>query len=668
MTPESGGAWDEVWYAQADNWPAYMGLRLANGDYAVANGHGASWLIFDDQAVRKQTIGGMSQPDADLISRKHFSQFQVLQNDHFVVANWQDRRRARRARARRPRHHAAARRHERLPRARAVKLADPKRDADNAWRMGRRRMAVIGGGASGASLLHCLTQDGPASAAFELTLFHDEDEIGGHSRTIPVRFDASGKGHVVAQAPGDPSVHPIDIGVQFVCPSLYPNLYRQLELPELAHVRLTRHPALRMSGAFGDGLAWGNFPAYQDGARFTRCLDAQARADAERFEHDLHRAPFLRIDGTRIFELSIGEYLRLAGISRHGNFFRYLLIPYLCIINGYGTVDLLETTMQDLWPIFTKIPFAQDEGPYGSFLRVGKGWDRFTDGSTAWVKAMTDVAEQRGARVHLAANVTRIARRGGEWIVRWLEGASYGAGGVALAAGTIAHEQAFDTVVLTTDMTTNLELLAHDENPHRAEHERLLSRDRFRLLPGVCYIHQDRELLAPSLRDDLEDGQFTGEFAWGGRDAGSDLYELPYDLGASFQTYMMHNIMGTPAHCYVSMYAEDRAARVPAPDKTIFRRTWRHGRWVASFFRNAKRELHRAQGLGDLWFAGNNTTIDSEEGALLSAMIIAEHAAGYRYPFPRGSLAWVMHGYFHEQMFPARSTPARVRRLWTGLA
>ena len=155
--------------------------------------------------------------------------------------------------------------------------------------------------------------------------------------------------------------------------------------------------------------------------------------------------------------------------------------------------------------------------------------------------------------------------------------------------------------------------------------------------------------------------------AWGERDAGSDLYNLPYDLGASFQTYMMHNIMGTPAPCYVSMYAEDRAARVPAPDKTIFRRTWRHGRWVASFFRNAKRELHRVQGLGDLWFAGNNTTIDSEEGALLSGMIIAEHAAGYRYPFPRGSFAWVMHGYFHEQMFPASSMRERVRRLWTGL-
>src|SRR4051794_36485107 len=240
--------------------------------------------------------------------------------------------------------------------------------------MKRRRMAVIGGGASGCSLLWCMTGQDEPSDRFEVTLLHDEDELGGHSRTIPVVFDAEGRGRVAA--PGDSAaVFPVDIGVQFVCPTLYPNLYRQLRLPELRHVRLTRHEALRLSGAFNDELVWGNFDEYQAAPRFTRCLDAAARADAARFEHDLHRAPWLRIGGRRIFEMSVGDYLNAAGIRRDGNFFRYMLIPYLCIINGYGTVDLLETTMQDLWPIFTRLPFVQDAGPYGSFLVPGYGWD-----------------------------------------------------------------------------------------------------------------------------------------------------------------------------------------------------------------------------------------------------------------------------------------------------
>jgi predicted NAD/FAD-binding protein len=521
---------------------------------------------------------------------------------------------------------------------------------------------VIGGGASGASLLWCLTRRAETRERWHATLFHDEEELGGHSRTIPIRFDEVGTAHV-AKA-GDPGpIHPVDIGVQFVCSTLYPNLYRQLKLPEFAGVRLTRHERLRLSGAFNDDLVWGNFPAYQHGERFARCWDDTARREAQRFQHDMQRAPLVWVDGRRIANMSVGEYLSRAGYRRDGNFFRYMLIPYLSIINGYGTVDLLETTMMDLYPIFARLPLVQDTGPYGSFTAEGFGWDRFTDGATTWVKTMGDYAEERGAVVRLGARVERVLRRGSEWIVRWREGASWGEGGRELPLGHEAHEQPFDAVVFTTDTQVNAELLDHDDNPWRGLHRELVSPDKFKLLPGVCYIHQDPSLLAPSLADGREDGQFTSYFAWGERDEGSELYDLPYGLGQSFQTYFMDNIMGTPAPCYVSMYAEDTTARVPDPALTVFRRTWRHGRWVASFFREAKRRLHRAQGVGDLWFAGNNTTVDSEEGALLSAMIVANRMAGVRYPFERGSLAWMMHGWFYEQMFPARSMRHRLGRL-----
>jgi len=526
----------------------------------------------------------------------------------------------------------------------------------------KKKLAVIGGGASGAALLWCLAR---AESDFAAVLFHDEDEVGGHSRTIPIAFDADGVARVASGDASGPT-YPVDIGVQFVCPSIYPNLYRQLELGELRHVTLARHPELRMSGAFGDDLSWGNFAPYQRGERFARVLDGATRADAERFQRDLTRAPFRTIGGRRIISMSVGEYLDAAGIDRRGQFFRYLLIPYLCIINGYGTVDLLETTMEDLFPLFTRIPGLQDDGPYASFTDVGRGWDRFEHGATQWVKAMVAVAEGQGARVRSAARVKRIERRGRQWLVRWTSGATYGPGGVPLAPGTEEHEEAFDTVVMTTDMTTNRQLLCHERNPHAETHRRVLSADRFRLIPGACYIHQDESVLAPTMRDGLEDGQFTGYFAWGARDEGSDLYNLPYNLGASFQTYFMHNVLGTPAPLYVSMYAEDRRAVVPDPAKTQFVRTWRHGRWVASFFREAKKALHEVQGLGDLWFAGNNTTIDSEEGALLSAMIIASKLSDFRYPFPRLSSAWALYCFFHEMMFPSDNPLERVSRVAFG--
>ncbi|MCA9622211.1 MAG: NAD(P)-binding protein [Myxococcales bacterium] len=528
--------------------------------------------------------------------------------------------------------------------------------------MGRRKVAIIGAGASGGALAWCLAT---AGAEDDVVVFHDEDEVGGHSRTIPIAFDATGRARVAASEDEGPT-YPVDIGVQFVCPSIYPNLYRQLTLPDFRHVTLVRHRELRMSGAFQDDLCWGNFGPYQSGERFDRCLDEETRAQAARFQRDLARAPWGKIGGRRILSMSVGEYLDASGIGRRGNFFRYLLIPYLCIINGYGTVDLLETTMEDLFPIFARIPGLQDDGPYGSFTSVGRGWDRFEHGATQWVVAMIDYAVARGTQVRTAARVERLARRGDRWVVRWTSGATYGPGGVALAPGTESHEDDFDTVVLTTDMTTNRKLLDNDDNPHWAQQRDILSPRRFRLLPGACYIHQDDTVLAPALRDGLEDGQFTGYFAWGDRDEGSTLYDLPYDLGSSFQTYLMQNVLGTPAPLYVSMYAEDRTAVVPAPDKTQFVRTWRHGRWVASFFREAKRALHRVQGLGDLWFAGNNTTIDSEEGALLSAMIIASKISPFQYPFPRLSSAWGLYCFFHEMMFPSRNRLDRIARVALG--
>lgn len=517
----------------------------------------------------------------------------------------------------------------------------------------KKRIAIIGGGASGTGLLWCFTsQEKPAESA-SLTLFHDEAEIGGHSRTIPVWFDKNGKGHI-ENKPADATMYPVDIGVQFVCSTLYPNLYRQLQLPEFKHVTLKRHEALKMSSAFGPDMCWGNFPEYQKGPRFEKIYNPQTQELAKRFEADIRRAPLLKINGKPAMKMTVGRYLKEANYPKDSDFFRYLLIPYLCVINGYGTVDLLETTLEDLYPIFSRIPVLQKVGPYGAFTTIGLGWDRFEYGATQWVQAMSDYAIARGATVRTSSPVTKIYKKGSEWIVEWTQ-QTVGGRNLGPTHDGPKQTEAFDHVILTTDMTANRYLLENDQNPYWTQQKEFLSAERFGLLPGICYIHQDENVLAPSLRDQKEDGQFTGEFEWGKRDSGSDLYNLPYDLGASFQTYMMQNILGTPSPCYVSMYAEDRKAVVPAPDKTIYVRSWRHGRWVASFFRKAKQELHKIQGLGGIWFAGNNTTVDSEEGALLSAMIVASKLGGYKYPFARASSAHFFYGWFREIMFPSKS-------------
>ena len=64
-----------------------------------------------------------------------------------------------------------------------------------------------------------------------------------------------------------------------------------------------------------------------------------------------------------------------------------------------------------------------------------------------------------------------------------------------------------------------------------------------------------------------------------------------------------------------------------------------------------------------MWFAGNNTTVDSEEGALVSAMVIAEQLSGYQYPFSPLSEAYVIYKYFGSMMFPRPSLARRYGRI-----
>jgi hypothetical protein len=530
---------------------------------------------------------------------------------------------------------------------------------------GKKRIAVVGGGASGCALVWSLMR-APTDELVEVTLFHDEDEVGGHSRTIPVFFDGAGKGHVAtaaSPAPAGAKVYPVDIGVQFVCKTLYPNLYQQLELAEMrGSVGLTEHPALRLSGSFSPTLNWGNFPAYQSGPRFEQCYDAAARQHAAEFQHDVRWGPFTPLDGIT-FATKVEDYLRAKNLPWSSSFFRYLLIPYLCIINGYGTADLLETTFEDLFPIFTKLPAIQDKGPYGSFTEPGTGWDRFTDGATSWCLAMARYASGKGATIELGRTVLAVYptadRR--QAVIEHASSADIERARIDPSHSIARRTETFDEVVLTTDMTTNRALLDNPRNGYYAVQKDYIAADKFALIPGICFIHQDDECLSPHLRDKKEDGQFVGAYSWG--PAPGNAYDLPYDLSTTFQTYLMKNILGTPVDCHVSMYAEASGAKLPAPDKTIHVKTWRHGRWVASFFDKAKKELHRIQGLGHVWFAGNNTTVDSEEGALVSALIIANRIVPQSvYPFELASEAYFFYQYFQNVMFPVPSFPWRLGR------
>ena len=491
--------------------------------------------------------------------------------------------------------------------------------------MAKRRLCVVGGGASGLCLAWLATRSAQINEQWEVTVLHDEPALGGHSHTIPVQI-------------GERLV-PVDIGVQFVSPTVYPHVTAMLALEELrSRVAMEPMPPLTFASAFTPDVNYSTHEVYRKDRRFGRGDTEAVRAHAAELTRDLARCLFTRIEGQAAAGLSLEAYFKHKPHLRAGDFFRLGLMPLLSVINGYTAYDLLETRLGDLFPIATKLPLLA--GPLIPFDRPGTGWLRFRDGAQSWIEALADLARSRGATIRTSAPASAVRPDGKRVDVTWGD-----------------TTETFDAVVLTTDMTTNRALLAN--NRYWDRQAELLDESRFPLLPGVCFIHQDDTILAPHLRDDQrEDLQFTGAYAWD--PDGANPYELPYNLHSTYATHFIHNAFkGLTERCYVTMYAEAQGARFPAADKILHRKEWRHGRWMSGFMKHGKQELHRIQGLGNVWFAGNNTTFDAEEGALLSAIGVAEKLFdGFSNPFGglralRRPAGIVMHRHFIRGiMFP----------------
>ena len=139
--------------------------------------------------------------------------------------------------------------------------------------------------------------------------------------------------------------------------------------------------------------------------------------------------------------------------------------------------------------------------------------------------------------------------------------------------------------------------------------------------------------------------QFTASYATG---------VSPYDLSATYTTYIERNLLQVPEPdaddfpYLLTMYGYDPtnyagpppAPPVPDPAKTLWSSNWIHGMWLPSFMWGQKLAFHAVQGTSphyapyrsqpdtSVYFAGNNLTMDSQEGAIGSALVLAEYAFG----------------------------------------
>ena len=67
----------------------WKAMRLANGNFAVTSGYGATLLVYDSTWKLLQTMGGKNQPNAAAIAPEFYADFHLMPNGNFFVVNSQ---------------------------------------------------------------------------------------------------------------------------------------------------------------------------------------------------------------------------------------------------------------------------------------------------------------------------------------------------------------------------------------------------------------------------------------------------------------------------------------------------------------------------------------------------------------------------------------------------
>jgi NAD(P)-binding Rossmann-like domain len=522
-----------------------------------------------------------------------------------------------------------------------------------------KSLCIVGGGPASVGLAWTLAQDPTVAAEWAITIIHDEDVVGGHCATYDVTN------------PLTKATIAVDIGVQYVAPLINPNV--SLMLGEAAFKQaapVVDAAPLTVACGFpprnGQSMNWGNFPAYQNGTLFALYNQSGMVADCEDFQTFMASLFPQHLDKATE---SVQDWLNSPTpnpLTNVTDFVDYFIDPYMTIINGYGAPDLDSVMLADILPLFGKMPFFP--GPMGSMTTPGVGWQRWTLGARSWVQTMLDVA-QTTMSVSLVGNTTVH----GVWLQ---PGNPSGPVSVSCNAN-LSDPVTFDKVVLTTDMTTNARLLNNTNNTAawNTYYADALSSSRWSVLQdGTCYIHADETVLAPDLIPlQQEVAQFTAYYSTAGAKNG-----MPYNTDTTYATYLMENVHQDPnaQQLYVTMYGPSGTIVKPPVDPIVTKQ-FIHGLWLPDSMKNSTKNVYVAQGAGginggngplpntgtNLYFAGNNTTMDSVEGALVSAMVIANYAFGVAYPMPLEPLtATALAMYLYQYlglMFPVSDAATR---------
>lgn len=299
-------------------------------------------------------------------------------------------------------------------------------------------LAIIGTGISGLGCAHFLHRD------YDLTLFEQNDYIGGHTNTVD------------AVEPGTGRAVPIDTGFMVFNYVTYPHLTRLFKELDVAVKPTSMSFSVRHAdtGLEFAGTSVNHLFAQRRNLlrpRFWRMLSAINRFNSE---------AVAALDDPAVQKETLGDYVKRRGYGQ--DFFDLYLVPMSSAV--WSTPPELMLA----FPATSLLRFFHNHGFLG--MHTQHPWYTVVGGARSYVGKIT--APWRG-RIRLNQAATRIVRT---------------ADSVAVTAAT-GHIHHFDKVIVACHGDQALKLLAAPT----FDEERLLS--QFRFQPNVATLHTDASVM-----------------------------------------------------------------------------------------------------------------------------------------------------------------------------
>jgi len=405
----------------------------------------------------------------------------------------------------------------------------------------RLQVAVIGGGA--AALTTAWLLDG----CHAVTLFERQEQLGGHADTVYVRID-------------DELMH-VEAGFEFFSDVMFPSFNRLLRCLDVG----VRKFPLSLTVYRGDHSRMYRLPPVRGRHVLWSELAPGKLSHLLQFRHVLERSR--RIVEECDTTPTVAEFLARVRLSR--SFTDGFLYPLL--MGGWG-IEREELERLAAYNVFKYFLLQRPSGLAPFF------WNEVVGGTRTYVDAMT--RELKQTTVTLGADITRLARADGKWLVE--------------DRGTVHR---FDQVVVATDARSATQMLAGVDEVGALSGE--LSDIRY--AETRIAVHGDRRLMPRNPRDwsvlnvrfDAPTSAATIWKVWTGRSV--------------FRSWVTHE------------------PDLPAPLYAL--RTYQHVLPDPSYFR-AQRVLAARQGTSGLWLAGVYMhDVDSHESAITSAVAVARRLA-----------------------------------------